>query len=56
MTVSSNFSFMQSYLHNRPNIETVMQDFEKSKLLHNPHKRVDSMTNPHYNKGMGRRF
>jgi len=56
MTVSSNFSLSDIRYKNRPNIETVMQDFEKSKLLHNPNKRVDSMTNTHYNKGMGRRF
>ena len=56
MTVSSKFSFMQSSLHNRPHFDTIMSDFDKSKLLHNPNKKVDSMTNTHYNKGMGRRF
>ena len=49
MTVSSNFSLSNIRSKNRPNIETVMQDFEKSKLLHNPNKRVDSIRNPHYN-------
>ena len=56
MTVSSNFSFIQSSNQNRPHFETIMQDFEKGKLLHNANKKVDSIRNTHYNKGMGRRF
>ena len=56
MTVSCNFSFMQSSLHNRLMVETTLQDFEKKQLSTNTNKRVDSMTNTHYNKGMGRRF
>ena len=56
MTVSSNFSLWQSSLHNRPYLETLMQDFEKNKLLHNPNKTVDSFRSTHYNRDMGGRF
>ena len=43
MTVSCKFSFMQSSLHNRPHFDTIMIDFDKSKLLHNPNKKVEEV-------------
>ena len=56
MTVSSNFSFIESSNQNRPHFETIMQDFEKSKLLANVNNRVDRFQTRIYNRDMGGRF
>ena len=56
MTVSSNFSFIESSLENRPHFETIMQDFEKSKLLANVNNRVDRFQTRIYNRDIGRGF
>jgi len=56
MTVSCKFSLSDYRLKNRLAVETTLQDFEKRQLLPKVNNTVDSLINPHYNKGMGGRF
>ena len=56
MTVSCKISFSTVRYKDRLNLETTLQDFEKSKLLPNVNNPVDRLISADYNRDIGRGF